>query len=388
MRMDEAARVKALHELAVLDTPREERYDRIVRLAQDVFEVKAAAVNLIDADRQWTKAEVGLGEAGHCAREESFCTYTISRPEAMVVADARADERFRTNPFVVGDPRIRFYAGHPLRAPGGERVGTLCLIDPAPRDLDARRRRILAEMAGWVERELAAQHEIDDAVHVQRMLMPRTTPALPGYELAAHYAPARDLGGDFYDWYLLGEQLQLHVADVMGKGIPAALVAASVRSVLHGASKYNDQARTIDRVGDATQRMLEDTAAFVTAFSARLTPSTGALTYVDAGHGLAVIYDHQGHHRRLDPSGPPLGVLPGTTWTAHTTTLAPGETLLVVSDGFLDYFPDMDTALARAAEANTTSATAAHLVERLTRFATARGLDDDTTALALRRTLA
>jgi hypothetical protein len=285
MITDEVLRVKALHELGVLDTPREERYDRVVRLAQEVFEVEAAAVNLIDIDRQWTKAQVGLGDAGNCAREKSFCTYTISRPEALVVEDAAADERFSTNPFVVGEPHIRFYAGHPLRAPGGERVGTLCLVDPGPRDLDARKRRILAEMAGWVERELAAQHEINDAVQVQRMLMPRATPELPGYELAASYTPARDLGGDFYDWYLLGEHLQLHVADVMGKGIPAALVAASVRSVLHGASKYNDQAQTINRVGNATQSKLEDTGAFVTAFSARLTPPPGLWPMSTPGTG-------------------------------------------------------------------------------------------------------
>jgi serine/threonine protein phosphatase PrpC len=99
-----------------------------------------------------------------------------------------------------------------------------------------------------------------------------------------------------------------------------------------------------------------------------------------------VIYDHHGHPRRLAPSGPPVGVIPGTIWGAHTTTLAKGETLLVVSDGFLDYFPDVDTALIKAGQASATSATAGDLVENLIRFATARGLEDDVTALALRRT--
>jgi hypothetical protein len=381
----EVSRVQALHALHVLDTPREERYDRVVRLAQEIFGVKAAAVNLLDADRQWTKAEVGLDGAGNCDRHLSFCTFTIQRPEALVIPDATVDARFRTNPFVVGEPHIRFYAGHPLRAPGGERVGTLCLSDPAPRELDGRERRILAEMAGWVERELAAQHEIDRAGQIQQALMPATAPRLPGYQLAARCTPARELGGDFYDWYLLGEDLQLHVADVMGKGIPAALVAASVRAVLHGASRYNDQQETINRVGAAAEKMLFDTATFVTVLSARLHPATGAVTYIDAGHGLAVIFDAAGEHRRLAASGPPLGAVPGITWEAHSETLAPGETLLVVSDGFLDYFPDIPTAVAKAAEAAAASATAQELVARLTAYALAHGLEDDATALALRR---
>ncbi len=375
----------ALHALHVLDTPREERYDRVVRLAQEIFGVKAAAVNLVDADRQWTKAEVGLDGAGNCARDQSFCTYTIQRPEALVVEDAAEDARFRANPFVVGEPHIRFYAGHPLRAPGGERVGTLCLTDPVPRNLDGRERRILAEMAGWVERELAAQHEIDRAGQIQQALMPHTAPDLPGYELAARCTPARELGGDFYDWYLLDEQLQLHVADVMGKGIPAALVAASVRAVLHGASRYNEQQETINRVGTAVEKMLADTDTFVTVFSARLHPATGTVSYVDAGHGLAVIFDLHGGCRRLVSSGPPLGAVPGITWGAHQELLAPGETLLVVSDGFLDYFPDIPAALAKAAEAARTSATARELVARLTAYALAHGLEDDATALVLRR---
>lgn len=94
--------------------------------------------------------------------------------------------------------------------------------------------------------------------------------------------------------------------------------------------------------------MLADTATFVTVHSARLHPSTGAVAYIDAGHGLAVLFDADGEHRRLASSGPPLGVVTGTTWDAHSETLAPGVTLLVVSDGFLDHFPDIPTAVARA----------------------------------------
>lgn len=385
MEHSEAERVGALHALGVLDTPREERYDRVVRLAQQIFGVGAAAVNLVDADRQWTKAEVGLPGLVDTPRRDSFCARTVEHPGALVVPDAAADDRFRTNPFVRGDPPVRFYAGHPLRAPGGERIGSLCLTDPVPRELTAREQAILAELAGLVEHELAAQHEIDHAGQVQRMLMPRTAPSVPGWDLAARWAPARELGGDFYDWWVQDGRLQLHVADVMGKGLPAALLAASVRAVLHGSARYNDQRAAVDRAGAALESILEDTGTFVTAFAARVDLGTGALDYVDAGHGLAVVCDPTGAHRRLCSSGLPLGALPGSTWEPRTERLAPGETLLVISDGLLDYFPDVPAALARAGRAVADSAGCEELVERVLRFALERGLDDDVTVLALRR---
>lgn len=379
-------RVHALHALNVLDTPREQRYDRIVRLAQRMFDVPMVAVNLIDADRQWTKAEAGLDGLENTPPGDSMCRHTVERPDALVVNDTTADDRFRDNVFVRSDPHVRFYAGQPLEAPGGERIGSLCLLDTRPRTLDAEQRTLLQEMAGWVERELALQHELDRAAQVQQVLMPRTAPRVDGYELAGRCAPTQAIGGDFFAWHLLEDRrLQLHVADVMGKGIPAALVAASVRAVLHGASRYNDQQETINRVGAAAEKMLADTATFVTVLSARLHPATGAVTYVDAGHGLAVIFDPHGEHRRLLSFGPPLGAVSGTTWDAHSETLAPGETLLVVSDGFLDYFPDIPTAVAKAGEVARTSATAQELVACLTAYALAHGLEDDATALALRR---
>ncbi|MHC5560766.1 PP2C family protein-serine/threonine phosphatase [Kocuria sp. U4B] len=381
----ETARLQALHALDVLDTPREERFDRIVRLAQEVFGVDAAAVNLIAADRQFTKAEVGLDGAGNCAREDSFCTHTIRQPQALVVEDALRDERFWDDPFVTGDPHIRFYAGYPLHAAGGHRVGTLCLIDPAPRAWDAGQERILAQMAGWAEAELVRAAELDRAAQVQQVLMPTTTPDLPGWEAAGRCVPTQAIGGDFYTWHGLPDgKLQVHVADVMGKGIPAALIAASMRATLVGAAQFNDQQQTIQRTAAATQQLLEDTGAFVTAFSARLDPATGVLEYVDAGHGLAFVLGEDGY-RGLEHSGPPLGIFSDTTWQTHRTTLAPGETLVVVSDGFLDFFPTLEETLERARQARLHRLPVAELVERATAFARATGHPDDVTVVAVRR---
>lgn len=384
----EVMRTEALHALGVLDTSREERYDQVVRLARTVFDVPMAAVNLVDTDRQWTKAEVGLDGLQRTPLVESMCRYTIREPGTMVVPDAAADQRFHDNRFVRRAPFVRFYAGHPLRAPGGERVGSLCLLDTRPRQLSAREHKILQQMAGWVEKELTLHRDLDRAGRIQQLLMPRTAPALPGYQLAGQCTPSWQIGGDFYDWNVMEGQLQLHVVDVMGKGVPAALIAASVRAVLRAAARFDDLQQAVTWATSALGQQLEDTGTFVTSFCARLDPATGAVDYVDAGHGLAVVLDGAGGHRRLEPSGLPLGALPGSTWEAHRTVLAPGQTLLVVSDGFLDFFDDLDTALARAVEVNLRSAGACDLVEAFTACARAHDHRDDATVVALRRNTA
>ncbi len=382
----EASRVRALHDLNVLDTPREERFDRIVRLARTMFEVPMAAVNLVDAHRQWTKAEAGLPGLENTAADDSMCRYTVQQTDALVVPDTTTDPRFRTNRFVTDGTGIRFYAGQPLHAPGGEAVGSLCLFDTRPRTLTAREQEMLAEMGRWVETELAHQAELDRAAEVQQVLMPHTTPALAGYQLAGRCLPTHSIGGDFYTWHTLPDgNLQIHVADVMGKGIPAALIAATVRAMLIGAAQYNDQHETLHRAAAASWEMLNDTRAFVTAFSARLHPATGRVEYVDAGHGLAFVLS-AGGYRRLEHSGPPLGIFPDSTWQTRTTILAPGETLVVASDGFLDFFPTLEETLAHARRAQLHRLSAERLVERATAFARAQGHPDDVTVLALRRT--
>ena len=152
---DEPRRLQALHRLDLLDTPPEERFDRIVRMASRMFGVPIALVTLVDRSRQWFKAKVGLA-ASATSRDDSFCGHVILTPDTLVVPDALEDPRFNDNPLVTGDPLIRFYAGHPLHTPDGSRVGTLCLIDRQSRDFTEEERQLLADMARWVELELNA----------------------------------------------------------------------------------------------------------------------------------------------------------------------------------------------------------------------------------------
>ena len=159
---DERRRLATLRALGLLDSPAEERFDRITRLAQRLFDVPTVLVSLIDEDRQWFKSSQGT-EVAETSREVSFCGHAILGTGVMQVADARLDPRFTDNPLVAGDPRIRFYAGCPIAAPDGSNIGTLCLIDSEPRVLSGGDEQALADLAELVEREIAAiQLALDD----------------------------------------------------------------------------------------------------------------------------------------------------------------------------------------------------------------------------------
>lgn len=146
---NESARLASLRAMHILDTPIEDRFERLTRMARRSFDVSIAVISLIDEERQWFKSIQGL-DVCETSRDVSFCGHALLSDEVMVVPDAQLDERFHDNPLVVDGPRIRFYAGCPLRGPDGYTLGTLCLIDPVPRaftDEDIASLRDLAIMA-------------------------------------------------------------------------------------------------------------------------------------------------------------------------------------------------------------------------------------------------
>ena len=150
---DEAQRLQALRALNLLDTPAEERFDRLTRLAKAFFNVPIALVSLVDEHRQWFKSRQGV-DVCQTGRDISFCGHAILGEDIFTVRDAREDPRFADNPLVTNAPNIRFYAGAPLHSSEGYRLGTLCLIDSQPRSLSEQEREVLRELADCVEREL------------------------------------------------------------------------------------------------------------------------------------------------------------------------------------------------------------------------------------------
>jgi GAF domain-containing protein len=142
MPSTEAARLAALNRYAILDTEPEQSFDDLVVLASFVCRTPIATLSLVDDHRQWFKSKVGV-EIRETPRDISFCAHAIQQEELFIVPDALADPRFKDNPLVLGDPHIRFYAGAPLIDEDGYALGTLCVMDRQPRELDDTQKEAL-----------------------------------------------------------------------------------------------------------------------------------------------------------------------------------------------------------------------------------------------------
>jgi GAF domain-containing protein len=159
---NEQQRLAALHQLLLLDTPPEQRFDTIVEYAASEFDVPICLITLLDHERQWFKARVGL-EVCSTPRDISFCGHAILQSDVMVVPDAAADPRFADNPLVTSSPNIRFYAGAPLALPSGLALGTLCIIDTKPRELNAVEISMLASLRDLLITELTGTAKAQSA---------------------------------------------------------------------------------------------------------------------------------------------------------------------------------------------------------------------------------
>jgi len=164
---NEDFRITTLHLLNILDTVSEERFDRLTRLAKRLFGISFAMINLVDVNRVWTKSSQGI-EITEVLREQSFCGHTVLSDDILIVPDASSDQRFCDNPFVTGDPKVRFYAGVPLVVANGSKVGTLCLIDRSPRSLSDEDQELLKDLGKIAEQELIALRmaTIDDLTQI------------------------------------------------------------------------------------------------------------------------------------------------------------------------------------------------------------------------------
>ncbi|MDJ1115556.1 PP2C family protein-serine/threonine phosphatase [Microbacterium dauci] len=378
----EAARQRALDALDVLDRPRDERLDRVTRLAQQMFDVPMVSVSLLDHDRQWRISEQGFDGEREAPRAESFCNATVTRGAMLVLDDAASDRDFADNPFVAGDPHLRFYAGQPLEAPGGEHIGTLCIVDVKPRHLDAQQRELLREMATWVQSEILREHEYDRASAIQRALLPRHAPEFEGYTLAADAIAAGEVMGDIYDWYLHDGRLRIALADVMGKGVGAGMIAAATRASLRTAPDRS-LLQAVEEIDAQISADLADIHMFVTAFVAELDGPSGRVRVVDAGHSLSFVVRADDSWEPLRSTGLPLGMGVDEPRSETEIVLHPGDALLSCSDGILDVLDEADPfgQVLRALRARGPAGAVAEGIE----LARSRRAPDDVTLMVIRR---
>jgi serine phosphatase RsbU (regulator of sigma subunit) len=171
-------------------------------------------------------------------------------------------------------------------------------------------------------------------------MLPQQIPRLPGYSIAARCIPAREVGGDFYDWHFPAPHLfNLTFGDVMGKGMSAALLMTTTRAVIRSVARDTPPEVNMRYAVNALYADLDRTSSFVTLCHLQLNLLTHSLAFVDAGHGLGFIRRYGGRFDRLEPRGAPLGIFAHEPYQQGETKMMPGDALILFSDGLLDPWP-------------------------------------------------
>jgi len=358
--VDESERLADLRALNILDTPPERRFDGIVQLAAQVFDVPIAYIAMIDSDRQWFKAKCGIG-ADQTARDVSFCGHTILSNEPLIVPDAKEDSRFHDNPLVTDQPHIRFYAGHPLVGPGGHNVGTLCLASPNPRNLSPHELAVFREMARLAENEL----NLVDLIEVQRRLLETQKRLVESQKRlatelaqAAQYVksllPAKlngtirtdwrfisssQLGGDFFGYHWLDERrLAVYLLDVCGHGVGSALLSISVQAALRRQSlpdtNFGDPAGVVSALNRAFP-MDENDNRFFSIWYGVYDRADRTIQFCSGGHPPALLLLHDSARQPIELGRPQIivGFDPAMHYDSERFALPAGGRLYVYSDG-------------------------------------------------------
>jgi phosphoserine phosphatase RsbU/P len=360
--VNEAERLTELRALEILDTPSEARFDRIVELAARVFRVPIAYVAMVDANRQWFKSRRGL-EVAENPRGVSFCSHTILQDGPLVINDALLDPRFCDSPLVLGEPHVRFYAGHPLRAPGGSKVGTLCLADHTPRTLADGDLEVLKRLAAMAEHELGMislirsqrelletktqlieaqtrlEHELSEAAAYVKSLLPEPLngPIRSNWQFVSSSA----LGGDFFGHRWLNDHcLAIFLLDVRGHGIGAALLSTSVESVLRGGPIANialDDPASVIKTLNVAFPMQENDQRFFSMWYGVYDRRDRSLTYTNAGHPPALLVHNRESSKpeihKLGATCTMVGAMPDSQFKARRIAVPHHSRLYLYSDG-------------------------------------------------------
>jgi phosphoserine phosphatase RsbU/P len=351
---NEPERLRAVRRYDVLDTPPDGAFDRVTKLAARQFGVPISIVSIVDTDRIWFKSHHGV-DVEEIGRDPGLCASAILGDEPWVVENAETDPRTMTNPLVAGDLGLRFYAGAPLTTHDGFNLGTLCVIDGAPREFSAEDAEMLEELAGvvmdelelrlqarrTVSQELALREQAErTARQLQTSLLPPELSEVDGMERAALYVPAdmAVVGGDFYDMFVVGETCVLAVGDVSGKDAAAAAVTGLARHAIRSAAQWAHEPGEV--LANLNRTMLldvadRDIATFCTVLLvfAQRTVSGFRLRLACAGHPAPLLIDATGRSTEIAVEGPPAGWFEDAAFGETEIELEPGETLVMYTDG-------------------------------------------------------
>lgn len=251
------------------------------------------------------------------------------------------------------------------------------------RRLEREHRESLARLESMVA-ERAEQ--MRRAAELQAGMLPASPLKEEGFELAAHFTAAREISGDFYDWYHSApDRLNITVGDVMGKGLQASLMMATARAALRGAARIEPMDVGITQAAEVMSAALEVNHAYVTVFHCNFNRRSGLIQYIDAGHGHARVLRGSTGQEVLPERSAPIGIFPDTQFLIGKVTLNPGDTLVVFSDGLLDLRPDLATKDVLLPYDARRASSAQEMVDILAHGARNKELFDDVTVLALKR---
>ncbi|WP_108250814.1 PP2C family protein-serine/threonine phosphatase [Planctomonas deserti] len=380
---DEQLRLESLQALNLFGTEVETRFDRLTYMAAEYFGVPLAGLGLLGEKSIWFKSHIGFTDA-EIPREGSLSETTLDSA-LVVVEDMAAVPQFTGPQSVAQRLGIRFYAAHQLLTKEGQVAGFFAVADHVPRTFTQEHRIALGVIARFLEEELARESEAERAQQVAKALAPKANVLVPGYEIAGASTSARVVGGDFFDWQKdVNGGITFTVADVMGKGMGAAIIAAGLRAVLRYAATERVGA-TMQRVAGAIYEDLSSTGSFVTLLHASLDVQNDVVHYVDAGHGLAMVVPEDGGVVRVPTGGPPLGLFREDTWERQSVPLGPGDTFLVFSDGVLELFDGSLASLYEVARVVSDAGSPEKAVQALAGAVDPDDLFDDVTVVALKR---
>lgn len=313
-------------------------------------------------------------ESGYTLLEE----LRLTRPDTAVVMVSGVDDA------ELGKAALEHgaYAYH-VKPVGATQLYLLVVNNLQRRNRDLDHRASVNRLEGMVQERT---QQMRRAAELQTGLLPVSPFRGQGFEIAAHFTAAREISGDFYDWYpARSGRMVLSVGDVMGKGLQASLMMATARAALRGVADVQPLDAALSQAAAVMSAALEVNHAYVTAFHCTFDPHSGAVEYVDAGHGHVRVLRGSKSQELLAERSAPIGIFPEGKFATGALTLAQGDALVVFSDGLLDLRPDLATKDVMLPAEVRKATSAEEMVELLSRGAGERQLTDDVTVVALRR---
>ena len=359
----------------------ETRMGRVAQLVRHLFKVDHVLIRLVGADGNWIRMESGT-PVPEKKDGTALCDFTLVRDDILEVTNVDTDPRIQSEDLLNNTPELKSYVAHSLQNDTGEHVGVLCAWNAKPRKFTIEELALFEDVVYWVQREIMTAREYQRAVQIQRGLLPNQSIEIPGYDIKGYFRPANLISGDFYDWYECTNGMEFSLADVMGKGVGSAILAATVRAVLRAGSRDHSPGEAIGIAAEILEGDFIRSNSFVTLIHGRLNASSGVITYADAGHGLSLLIKKDGTLLQLTSENLPLGTGLSNQWEDKKISLESGDTFLTASDGILEI---SDYGMDQMGQIVNSSASAQEVVDQIAKLLVDRSIPDDVTILVLRR---